>query len=78
MFPDLKVTPDGKLVDMHKFALLRHPFIGLAKYNTEDLFEEENDNKTELTMQQHYYFFMSISMSVVSFNEKEPLCAVFS
>ena len=24
MFPDLKVMPDGKLVDMQKFALLRH------------------------------------------------------
>ena len=47
MFPDLKVMPDGKLVDTQKFALLRHPFIELAKYNTEGLFEEEEDDKTD-------------------------------
>jgi hypothetical protein len=44
MFPDLMVTPDGKLVDTQKFALLRHPLIGLAKYNTEGLFDEEEDD----------------------------------
>lgn len=44
MFPDLKVTPDGKVVDTQKFALLRHPFIVLAKYNTEGLFDEEDDD----------------------------------
>ena len=47
MFPDLKVTADGELVDMQKFALLRHPLIELAKYNTEGLFEEEEDDKTD-------------------------------
>jgi hypothetical protein len=43
MFPDLKVTPDGELVDTKKFALLRHPFIELARYNTEGLFNDEED-----------------------------------
>jgi hypothetical protein len=43
MFPDLKVTPDGELVDTQKFALLRHPLIELAKYNAEGLFDEEDD-----------------------------------
>ena len=47
MFPDLKVTPEGELVDTQKFALLRHPFIELAKYNTEGLFDEEDDNDTD-------------------------------
>ena len=47
MFPDLKVTPDGKLVNTQKFALLRHPFIKLAKYNTDGLFDEEDDEETE-------------------------------
>jgi hypothetical protein len=47
MFPDLKVMPDGELVDMQKFALLRHPFIELAKYNTDGLFEEEEDDETD-------------------------------
>ncbi|KAF8220154.1 hypothetical protein L208DRAFT_1335370 [Tricholoma matsutake] len=47
MFPDLKVMPDGKLVNTQKFALLRHPFIELAKYNTEGLFEEEEDDETD-------------------------------
>lgn len=50
MFPDMKVTPDGQLVDTQKFALLRHPFIALAKYNTEGLFEEEDDGDTEPVM----------------------------
>src|ERR1700730_14762399 len=44
MFPDLKVTPAGEIVNTQKFALLRHPFIGLAKYNSEGLFEEEDDD----------------------------------
>ena len=47
MFPDLKVTPDGELVETKKFALLQHPFIGLAKYNTEGLFDEQDDDDTE-------------------------------
>jgi hypothetical protein len=47
MFPDLKVTPDGKIVNTQKFALLRHPFISLAKYNTEGLFDEE-DNENDM------------------------------
>jgi len=47
MFPDLKVTPDGMVVDTQKFALLRHPFIALAKYNTDGLFDDEDDEDTE-------------------------------
>jgi hypothetical protein len=47
MFPDLKVTPGGEIINTQRFALLRHPFIGLAKYNTEGLFEEEEDNDTD-------------------------------
>jgi hypothetical protein len=47
MFTDLKVTPEGELVDTRKFALLRHPFIELAKYNTEGLFDEEDDDDTD-------------------------------
>lgn len=43
MFPDVKVTPEGELVDTQKFALLRHPLIELGKYNTEGLFDEEDD-----------------------------------
>jgi hypothetical protein len=44
MFPDLKVTQDGKLIDTQKFALLRHPLIELAKYNTGGMFDEEDDD----------------------------------
>ena len=47
MFPDLKVTPDGMVVDTQRFALLRHPFIALAKYNTDGLFDDEDDEDTE-------------------------------
>jgi hypothetical protein len=47
MFPDLKVTPDGELVNTQKFALLRHSFIEPAKYNTEDLFNKEDDDNTD-------------------------------
>jgi hypothetical protein len=45
MFPDLKVTTEGELVDTQKFALLRHPLIELARYNTEGLFDEEDDDE---------------------------------
>jgi hypothetical protein len=48
MFPDLKVTPDGELVDTQKFALLRHPFIELTRYNSEGMFDEEDDNDTDV------------------------------
>jgi hypothetical protein len=53
MFPDLKVTHDGKLIDTQKFALLRHPFIELASYNTEGLFDEEEGDDTELQYRAH-------------------------
>ena len=48
MFPDLKVTPNGELVDTQKFALLRHPFIELARYNTEGLFDKEDDKDSDI------------------------------
>ena len=51
MFPDLKVTPDGELVDTHRFALLRHPFIELAKHNTGGLFDEEDNDDIEHTIE---------------------------
>jgi len=51
MFPDLKVTPEGELGNTQKFALLRHPFIELAKYNTEGLFDEEDDDDTDPTIE---------------------------
>jgi hypothetical protein len=47
MFPDLKVTSDGELIDTKTFALLRHPFIELARYNTDGLFNEEEEDDTE-------------------------------
>jgi hypothetical protein len=47
MFPDVQVTPDGELVNTQKFALLRHPLIELAKYNTEGLFDEEEDEMVQ-------------------------------
>ncbi|KAI0282450.1 hypothetical protein BC826DRAFT_921758 [Russula brevipes] len=46
MFPDLKVTPGGEVVNTQRFALLRHPFIRLEKYNTGGLFQEDDDNGT--------------------------------
>lgn len=49
MFPDLKVTSDGELVNTQRFALLRHPFLELAKYNTEGLLDEEDDD-TDIVM----------------------------
>lgn len=47
MFPNLKATQDGKLVDTQKFALLRHPLIELAKYNVEGLFDEDDNNDAD-------------------------------
>jgi hypothetical protein len=44
MFPDIKVASDGDHVVTQKFALLQHPLIELAKYNTDGLFDEEEDN----------------------------------
>ena len=46
MFPEHRVTRDGKLINTRKFALLRHPFIALAKYNTDGLFDNEDDEGT--------------------------------
>jgi hypothetical protein len=51
MFPNLKVTLEGNLVDTQKFALLRHPLIELAKYNTDGLFDEGDDDDTDITIQ---------------------------
>lgn len=48
MFPDFKVTPDGELIDTQRFALLRHPFIELARYNSEGMFDEEDDDNTDV------------------------------
>lgn len=43
MFPDLQVTSDGELIDTQKFVLLWHPLIELARYNTDGLFEGDDD-----------------------------------
>ena len=50
MFPDLKVTLEGEVVDIQKFALLRHSLIELAKYNTEGLFDEKDDHDEEMVL----------------------------
>ncbi|KAI0304753.1 hypothetical protein BC826DRAFT_902685 [Russula brevipes] len=47
MFPDLKVAPSGEIVNTQRFALLRHPFIRLAKYNTDGLFQEDEDEDAD-------------------------------
>jgi hypothetical protein len=47
IFPDLMVTSDGELVNTKKFALLRHPFNELARYNTEGLFDDDEEEKIE-------------------------------
>ena len=46
MFPEHRVTRDGKLINTRKFTLLQHPFIALAKYNTDGLFDNEDDEGT--------------------------------
>jgi hypothetical protein len=46
MFLEHRVTRDGKLINTQKFTLLQHPFIVLAKYNTDGLFDNEDDKGT--------------------------------
>ena len=45
MFPNLKVTSEGELVDTQKFALLWHLLIEFAKHNAEGLFDEEDNDE---------------------------------
>jgi hypothetical protein len=43
MVPELQVKSDGEIVPTTKFSLLRHPFIDLAKFRGDGLFDNEDD-----------------------------------
>ena len=48
MFPDLKVTPEGGACRHSKVCVVKAPRSSqLAKYNTEGLFDEEDDDDTD-------------------------------
>jgi len=43
MFPDMSVTQDGDISHTGKFALMRHPYIELAQFAHDGLFEDNDE-----------------------------------
>jgi hypothetical protein len=43
MFPDMAVTQDGHISHTGNFALMRHPYIELAQFAHEELFEDNDE-----------------------------------
>jgi len=43
MFPDMSVTQDGDISHTGKFALMRHPYIELARFAHDGLFEDNDE-----------------------------------
>lgn len=44
MFPETRITDDGRILETGKFSLMRHAFLELAQFSNGELFEEEDDN----------------------------------
>ena len=43
MFPEMRVSDDGGIIETGKFSLMRHAFLELAQFSNGELFEEEED-----------------------------------
>ena len=43
MFPEMRVSDNGGIVETGKFSLMRHAFLELAQFSNGELFEEEED-----------------------------------
>ena len=43
MFPDMRATEDGRILETGKFSLMHHAFLELADFSNGELFEEEDD-----------------------------------
>ena len=44
MFPEMRVTDDGRILETGKFSLMRHAFHELAQFSNGELFEEDDDS----------------------------------
>ena len=43
MFPDTQVDPSGHISLTGKFSLMRHPYLEVAQFTKDDVFEDEED-----------------------------------
>jgi hypothetical protein len=44
MFPEMRVTEDGLILETGKFSLMRHAFLELAQFSNGELFEDDDDD----------------------------------
>ena len=44
MFPETRVTDDGRILETGKFSLMRHAFLELVPFSNGELFEDEDDS----------------------------------
>ena len=44
MFPETRVTDNGRILETEKFSLMRHAFHELAQFSNGELFEEEDES----------------------------------
>ena len=44
MFPEMRVTDDGRITETGKFSLMRHAFLELAPFSNGELFEEDDES----------------------------------
>ena len=44
MFPEMRVTDDGRILETGKFSLMHHAFLELTQFSNGELFEEDDDS----------------------------------
>ncbi|KAH9159369.1 hypothetical protein EDB89DRAFT_1887518 [Lactarius sanguifluus] len=44
MFPEMRVSEDGRISETRKFSLMRHAFIDLAHFSNGELFDDDDDS----------------------------------
>ena len=44
MFPETRITDEGRILEMGKFSLMRHAFLELTQFSNGELFEEEEES----------------------------------
>lgn len=44
MFPEMRIDQLDDIIVTGKFSLMRHPYLDVAEFTTDDSFEDEEDN----------------------------------
>jgi hypothetical protein len=48
MFPEMRIADGGLIVETGKFSLMRRAFLELAEFSNGELFDDDDDNLSEM------------------------------